>query len=70
MRVFVDLNWFFKKHWRAYASGIAVLAVVSFLSLIPPRVIGEVVDQIADASLTPSALVNDVGLILGIAVVL
>lgn len=70
MRVFVDLNWFFKKHWRAYASGIAVLAVVSFLSLIPPRVIGEVVDGIADASLTPSALVNAVGLILGIAVVL
>lgn len=70
MRVFLDLSWFFKKHWKAYVFGTLVLALVSFLSLIPPRVIGEVVDFIDTDTLTQSALFRYIGLIMGIGVLL
>ncbi|OZM57539.1 multidrug ABC transporter permease/ATP-binding protein [Lottiidibacillus patelloidae] len=46
MRVFLDLMWYFKQaKWR-YLSGIFILAIVSFLELIPPKVVGVVVDLI------------------------
>ncbi|WP_078391410.1 ABC transporter transmembrane domain-containing protein [Shouchella patagoniensis] len=70
MRVFLDLSWFFKRHWLAYLIGVLVLAVVSFLTLVPPRVIGMVVDLINTDSLTQVTLLRFVALILGIGLVL
>jgi ATP-binding cassette, subfamily B, multidrug efflux pump len=46
MRVFLDLMWYFKEaKWR-YLTGIFLLAIVSFLELIPPKIVGMVVDLI------------------------
>ncbi|GAF15261.1 LOW QUALITY PROTEIN: transport ATP-binding protein CydC [Bacillus sp. JCM 19045] len=70
MRVFLDLGWFFKKHWKAYVFGTLVLALVSFLSLVPPRVIGQVVDLIDTNTLTQATLFQYVALIMGIGIVL
>ena len=52
MKVFFDLMWFFKQEKKSYLSGIVLLVIVSLLQLIPPKIIGMVVDQIGSDSLT------------------
>ncbi len=58
LKVFLDLFWFFKQEKRAYLSGILMLAVVALLILIPPRVIGIVVDEIDNHTLTGTKLIT------------
>ncbi|WP_139891991.1 ABC transporter ATP-binding protein [Bacillus sp. D386] len=56
MKIFVKLKWFFKKEKKAYIIGIIMLLFVAILQLIPPRIIGIVVDQINNDSLTGAGL--------------
>jgi len=52
MKLLKKLSWFFKLEKWPYITGILALSLVSLLNLIPPRVIGEVIDQIASKDLT------------------
>ncbi|RSJ31279.1 ABC transporter ATP-binding protein [Streptococcus gordonii] len=52
MKLLKKLSWFFKLEKWPYITGILALSLVSLLNLIPPRVIGEVIDQIASRDLT------------------
>lgn len=56
MRVFLDLGWFFKERKKQYLLGIVMLMFVAFLQLIPPKIIGYVVDEISAGTLTISTL--------------
>ena len=56
MKVYKELMWFFKKEKKAYLTGISMLVVVAFLQLIPPRIVGLVVDEITTDSLTYKSL--------------
>nr|WP_295974345.1 ABC transporter transmembrane domain-containing protein [uncultured Bacillus sp.] len=56
MKVFMDLMWFFKQEKRPYILGIALLIVVAMLELVPPKVIGIVVDEIKNGTLTDRRL--------------
>ncbi|MDQ0253610.1 ATP-binding cassette subfamily B protein [Evansella vedderi] len=58
MRVFIDLLWYFKKEKWNYGGGIFVLALVSFLSLLPPYVVGVIVDHIDRNTLTEEILLQ------------
>lgn len=58
MRVFLDLMWFFKQEKRPYLSGIALLVIVAVLELLPPKIIGMVVDYIANNTLTIERLIQ------------
>ena len=44
MKVFMDLKWFFKQEKRPYIVGILLLIVVAMLELVPPKIIGIIVD--------------------------
>lgn len=52
MKLLKKLSWFFKLEKWPYITGILALSLVSILNLLPPRVIGEVIDQIASRNLT------------------
>ncbi len=52
MKVFIDLFWFFKQEKKAYLIGIAMLLFVAMLQLIPPKIIGIIVDEISMSTLT------------------
>lgn len=67
MRVFLQLMWFFKQEKKAYLTGIFLLLIVAFLQLIPPKVIGTVVDQIQEKQLTATILGQWVGLLVVVA---
>lgn len=51
MSIFRKLGWFFKQEKRSYTIGITSLIVVAFLQLIPPKVIGIIIDTIAAGKL-------------------
>jgi len=50
------LLWFFKRRWPSYAAAIGLMAAVSVLSTIPPRLIGNTIDHIKNGVLTASEL--------------
>ncbi len=56
MRVFLELGWFFKERKKQYAIGISILLIVAFLGVIPPRIIGLVVDEISRGTLSAAFL--------------
>lgn len=63
MKVFLDLGWFFKERKKQYLLGILMLMFVAFLQLIPPKIIGYVVDEISAGSLTASILTKWLGIL-------
>ncbi len=56
MNLIRKLAWFFKLEKRRYIIGISALSLVSVFNLIPPRVIGQVIDRIASKHLTSQEL--------------
>ncbi|WP_265456205.1 ABC transporter transmembrane domain-containing protein [Aeromonas salmonicida] len=58
MSVFSRLGWFFKEQWRRYLIAISLLMMVALLTVIPPKVVGWVVDGIAKGSLDNDTLMG------------
>ncbi len=56
MNLIRKLGWFFKLERKRYIIGILALSLVSVFNLIPPRVIGVVIDRIASRNLTSNQL--------------
>lgn len=63
MGIFKKLGWFFKQEKKAYISGVIALFVVSIIALLPPRIIGIIVDQIASQTITMQSLIMWVSLL-------
>ena len=59
MSIIQKLWWFFKLEKRRYLVGIVALVLVSVLNLIPPMVMGRVIDAITSEQLTQQALLLD-----------
>ncbi|WKA56430.1 ABC transporter transmembrane domain-containing protein [Planococcus shixiaomingii] len=68
MRVFLELGWFFKERKMHYSIGVIMLLMVAFLGVLPPRIIGFVVDEISRGSLTPAFLLKWIGILAAAAV--
>ncbi|HDR4422957.1 TPA: ATP-binding cassette domain-containing protein [Bacillus cereus] len=58
MKVFINLAWFFKQEKRAYIIGIFMLFGVALLELVAPKVLGIVVDEINNGTLTSDKLLK------------
>lgn len=52
MSIFKKLGWFFKQEKKSYTIGVFSLVMVALVQLVPPKVIGIVVDEIAAKNLT------------------
>ena len=52
MRLFAQLSWYFRREWRRYLGAIALLAIIAVLQLIPPKVVGIVVDGVTQQHYT------------------
>lgn len=65
MKIIQQLWWFFRLEKKAYLIGILSLCLVSVLNLLPPYIMGEIIDNISNHSLTGMSLFFGVfGLIL------
>lgn len=65
MSLIKKLGWFFKLEKRRYLLGIIALALVSILNLVPPRVMGNIIDTITSKSLTNAQLFLNVFYLVG-----
>ncbi len=66
MGIYKKLGWFFKQEKKAYITGVLFLFLVAIIQLAPPRIIGIIVDEVAQGTLTLTKLVQWLSL-LGIA---
>ncbi|HET9678753.1 MAG TPA: SmdA family multidrug ABC transporter permease/ATP-binding protein [Buchnera sp. (in: enterobacteria)] len=46
MKLFKQLNWYFIKEWKRYLGAISLLVIISILQLLPPKLVGIIVDSI------------------------
>ena len=56
MSIVKNLWWFFRLEKRRYLLGISALSLVAVLNLIPPRILGNVIDAITQQDLTRTEL--------------
>ncbi|MTH44740.1 SmdA family multidrug ABC transporter permease/ATP-binding protein [Intestinirhabdus alba] len=68
MRLFAQLSWFFRREWRRYLGAVALLILIAILQLIPPKVVGIVVDGVSARRFTTERLLMWIGIIALIAV--
>ena len=65
MKIIKQLWWFFRLEKKRYVMGIVSLCLVSALNLLPPYIMGEIIDQIAENRLSGNQLlIGVVGLVL------
>ena len=63
MRIFIELMWFFRQEYRRYGLAVIALIGVGFATMVPPWMIGKIVDALADGTLTREFLVHHVCII-------
>ncbi len=54
--VFAKLGWFFKQEWRRYTIAITLLLIVNVFEMLPPRYLGQAVDDIRSGQFTTSSM--------------
>ena len=69
MRLFAQLSWYFRREWRRYLGAVALLIIIAILQLIPPKVVGIVVDGVTQHHFTAGKLMMWIGTMVLIAVV-
>ena len=69
MRLFAQLSWYFRREWRRYLGAVALLIIIAILQLLPPKVVGIVVDGVTTQQLTTERVLMWIGTIALIAVV-
>ncbi|NBI29885.1 ABC transporter ATP-binding protein [Chengkuizengella marina] len=70
MSFVIKLKWFFKQRWKSYVVAITIMTIVTLLTMIPPIMIGNIVDQIGENKLTSESLTKTVLLLLFLAILL
>ncbi|CAH3667310.1 putative multidrug resistance ABC transporter ATP-binding/permease protein YheI, partial [Raoultella ornithinolytica] len=68
LRLFAQLSWYFRREWRRYLGAIALLAIIAVLQLIPPKVVGIVVDGVTRQHYTAEKVWMWIGALVLIAV--
>ncbi|WP_261306613.1 ABC transporter ATP-binding protein [Paenibacillus andongensis] len=66
----IKLRWFFKERWKYYVLAISLMICVNLLATIPPKMIGNTIDQIGSGNLTASGLSQTVLLLVGLSLLL
>ncbi|KRM72775.1 ABC transporter ATP-binding protein [Lacticaseibacillus brantae] len=64
MSIFKKLGWYFKAQQRRYIFGILALVLVALVNLIPPKIIGNLVDAMSKQTLTSTQLWVWLGLLI------
>lgn len=57
-QVFRKLSWFFKQYWKRYLFAITALIIASAIGLVPPKLIGNLIDHIQMETLTYQLLLT------------
>ncbi|WP_047608918.1 SmdA family multidrug ABC transporter permease/ATP-binding protein [Rahnella aquatilis] len=69
MRLFAQLGWYFRREWRRYLGAVALLIIIAVLQLLPPKLVGVIIDGVTSKQMSYGVLFAWLGLMLGTAVV-
>ena len=69
MGIFSRLSWFFKHQWKQYLVGVIALVLVAICNVIPPRIIGNVVDAVSKKDMTSHFLITNMVVLFVVAIV-
>lgn len=69
MRLFAQLGWYFRREWRRYLGAVGLLIIIAILQLLPPKLVGVIIDGVTSKQMSASVLFAWLGLMLGTAVV-
>ncbi|MGE7604166.1 ABC transporter ATP-binding protein [Peribacillus sp. NPDC097675] len=56
--IFKKLGWFFKEQWQRYTWAIIFLCLVNAMEVIPPRLVGNAIDDMNNGSMTHEAILQ------------
>ncbi|EOA2749087.1 ABC transporter ATP-binding protein [Enterococcus faecalis] len=65
MSIFKKLGWFFKQEKKSYIIGVFSLMMVALVQLVPPKVIGVVVDEIVNKEIRLTKIIVWAALLIG-----
>jgi len=69
VRLFAQLRWYFTREWRRYLGAVCLLIIIAILQLIPPRVVGIIVDGVTRNHFTAGQIFQWLGLMVAVAVI-
>ncbi|PQQ29981.1 SmdA family multidrug ABC transporter permease/ATP-binding protein [Photorhabdus hindustanensis] len=67
MILFSQLSWYFRSEWRRYLGAVSLLIIISILLLVPPYLVGVIVDGISAGSMSSYQLMIWIGVMLVVA---
>ncbi|WP_175988166.1 ABC transporter ATP-binding protein [Bacillus sp. Marseille-Q1617] len=67
--IFKKLSWFFKENWKRYTVAIILLTIVGILDVIPPKLVGNAIDDIHLGSISWDVLSKYIWLLAGITLI-
>ncbi|CAH0245613.1 ABC transporter transmembrane domain-containing protein [Peribacillus sp. Bi134] len=56
--IFKKLSWFFKEQWQRYTLAILFLCIVNILEVIPPKLVGNAIDDMNNGSMTQEGVMK------------
>ncbi|RLR18285.1 SmdA family multidrug ABC transporter permease/ATP-binding protein, partial [Sodalis-like symbiont of Bactericera trigonica] len=68
MRLFAQLGWFFRREWRHYLGAVTLLIIIALLQLVPPRLVGIIIDSVVAGQATGRHLALWLGIMAATAV--
>ncbi|PXW04668.1 ATP-binding cassette subfamily B multidrug efflux pump [Pantoea ananatis] len=69
MRLFSQLSWYFIREWRRYLGAVTLLIVIAVLQLLPPWIVGVIVDGVTHQNMDARRILMWIGIMLLTAVV-
>ncbi|WP_421081615.1 SmdA family multidrug ABC transporter permease/ATP-binding protein [Serratia fonticola] len=69
MRLFAQIGWYFRREWRRYLGAVVLLIAIAILQLLPPKLVGIIVDGVTKDQMSNKVLMAWLGLMIGTAIV-
>lgn len=64
MRLFSQLSWYFLREWRRYLGAVSLLILIAILQLLPPKIVGVIVDGVTQQRLSTGSILMWIGIML------
>lgn len=69
MRLFAQIGWYFRREWHRYLGAVVLLIVIAILQLLPPKLVGIIVDGVTEKQMSTDVLMAWLGLMFGSAII-
>jgi len=67
VRLFSQLSWYFIREWRRYLGAITLLIIIAILQLLPPHLVGVIVDGVTHHTMSGRTIMMWIGVMLATA---